>query len=145
MALTNLVTREQLEDFLSPVLVERCLDDMGAGEASDAALEAVLFYASSMLRGKIGEVTDLAEVDEQLRPEVTRIGLEICQARLALRCPEVMRMDGLELMRMAKRDLAEIRSNKASIGTREGAVQAGVRAKPRIASRTSRGFSDDDC
>jgi hypothetical protein len=119
VALPQLVTQEQFENFVSAATVQRICDDSGEGEASEDAVNSILDYASSMLRGKLGPVTSLDEVDEDLRPEVTRIGLELAQARAAIRHPEVMRIDGMALLRMAKADLAEVRVNKATLGTRE--------------------------
>jgi len=123
MALAPLITEQQLSDFLSALVLQRICDDAGEGEAAVEAVESILAYASSMLRGKLGQVENLSAIDEDLRPEVTRIGLEICQARAAIRHPEVMRMDGFELMKMAKSDLKAIRVNEAGLGTRDKPAQ----------------------
>lgn len=119
MALAPLLTKDQLRTFLSATTYDRLLDDNGDGTADTESADALIEYASSMIRGKVGQIATLSEVDESLRPEVTRIGLEICQARLAMRHPEVMRIDGFQLMKMAKADLKAIRINEAGLGTQD--------------------------
>lgn len=119
MALAALITLEQFEAFVSPATVQRICDDSSAGEPDENAVNSILDYASSMLRGKLGPVADLTTFDEDTQSEVMRIGLDICHARAAIRHPEVMRIDGQAMMRVAKAELEEIRINKATLGTRE--------------------------
>jgi hypothetical protein len=114
-----LITQAQLEDHLSQETVNRVFGDHGSEGASPEAVRAVLQYASDVLRGALGDIADLSEVDEASRPEVRRIGLDIAHAQAAIRHPEAMRIDGMKLMSMAKKDLEKIRLNRASLGSKD--------------------------
>lgn len=113
----HLVTPEQLYARVSPTTVRRVLDDSDSGEADEDALNAILADASSMLRGKIGPVSDLSTFTPETASELIRIGMDICQGRLALRRPEVMRMDGQKILAAARADLKDIRLGTAGLGT----------------------------
>lgn len=115
----HLITVEQLESHMSPTTVGRIFDDSGQGASDEDAVNSVLGYASSMLRGKIGPVTTLDGFTPETQSEVNRIGLDICEARAAIRHPEVVRKDGMKLMEMARKDLRDIRLGQSNLGTTE--------------------------
>lgn len=135
----HLISYEQLSSHLGPRLVDRLLDDAGAGSASEDAVNALLGYASSMLRGKVGDVEDLGDYTPESQDEIVRIGLDICQARAAIRHPELVRMDGLRLMEFAKGELREIRLTSASLGSPK-APKPDTESHAAVVSAPRRGY-----
>lgn len=112
-AYSHLITRQQFFNRVSPAMARRAFDDGQVGEAAEEAIDALLADASSMLRGKLGPVDDLSGLTPETRSEAVRIGLDICQARAAIRHPEVFRIDGGKLLECARKDLKEIRTGLA--------------------------------
>ncbi len=134
----HLITVEQLEARISAVTLSRVFDDSGQGSADDDAINQILDDVSSMLRGKIGPVADLAGFTPETQSEVRRIGLDVAVAMAAIRHPEVMRKDGIKLMEMARRDLREIRLGHAGIGSTEPALQPDTNDYGVVVSDTAR-------
>lgn len=136
---SHLVTVEQLEGHMGARLVARLLDDSTSGSPNENAVNSILFYASSVLRGKLGDVEDLEGYSPETQTEIVRIGLDICQARAAIRHPEIVRMDGLKLMEVAKADLREIRLTSASLGS-PSAPRPDTETVAAVVSSPRRGF-----
>lgn len=120
-AYSHLIDATQFTAHLSEPLVRLAFDDHATGAPDFEAIDSVLAYASSMLRGKIGPADDLSGFTPEQQSEVIRIGLDICHARAAMRAPEVFRIDGYKLLECARKDLREIRL---------GAATAGLPARP---------------
>lgn len=114
-----LATREQLENRYSPVTVGRVCDDFDQGSSSNDAIEQILFDGSSKVRGRLGPLCDLSQLDVFSATEVVRLTLDVCGAYMALRHPEVMRKDGDAMMRQADADLKAVRLGQADLGTEE--------------------------
>jgi phage gp36-like protein len=114
-----LITDEQLEARLSSYVVNRLLDDNGDGAGDADVLLQLRKDASAKVRGHIGPVFDPDTLDENIVDEVVRITLDVAQAMAAQRHPEVMRVDGFELMKQAERDLKKIRIGESNLGTKE--------------------------
>jgi len=113
---SHLITRNQIDAHMGARIVARVLDDSGAGDADEDAVNSLLAYASSMLRGKLGTVDDLSGLNPEVQSEMIRIGLDICHARAAIRHPEVVRLDGMKMMDAAKKDLRDIVLHGATAG-----------------------------
>jgi hypothetical protein len=120
--LPPLFTRKELEDRCSPITVQRVLDDYGEGSPSVDAIDQIRADASSRLRGKLGPIINLDALDPLVATEARRIGLDIADAMLAMRHPEVLRKDGVALMKLALKELDDIRTAKADFGTEKGPV-----------------------
>jgi hypothetical protein len=116
----SLITREQLEARVSKTVLDRVLDDSGSGEADNDAVQQLLFDASSKVRGKIGPIVNLNELDPATASEVVRISLDVATAYLALRHPELLRRDGFKILELAEKELCDIRLGKADFGTESG-------------------------
>lgn len=112
----HLISVQQLEAHISPTTLGRVFNDSGQG-ADEDAVNAILAYASGMIRGKISPAVDLSGFTPESQSDVQRIGLDIAEARACIRHPEVMRKDGMKLMEIAKKDLRDIRLGTANLGT----------------------------
>lgn len=120
--LPPLFTRKQLESRCSPTTVQRVLDDFGEGAPDVDAVDQLIADASSKLRGKLGPIIDLEALDPLVATEARRIGLDLAEAFMAIRHPEVVRKDGFAMMKLALKELDDIRTAKADFGTEKGPV-----------------------
>lgn len=114
-----LFSRKELEDRYSPTTVQRVLDDFGEGSPSVDAIDQIRADASSKVRGKIGPSVNLDDLDPEVATEVKRIALDVAGALMAIRHPEVVRRDGIALMKLAEKDLEGIRLGQADLGTED--------------------------
>ncbi len=112
-----LITKEQLENRLSKLVLDRIYDDDGTGEANSEPVDALIRDASSKVRGKLGPVYNPDVIDENTNAEVTRITLDVAVAYAYQRHPEIARADWEAIMKQADKELAEIRTGLANLGT----------------------------
>lgn len=112
-----LITLKQLQDRLSRPVLDRIYDDDEVGEANTGPVEGLIRDASSKVRGKLGPVYDPDAIDENTNDEIVRIALDIAYAYAAQRHPEVVRIEWEPLMKQAEKELLEIRTGLANLGT----------------------------
>lgn len=146
--LEPLVDRAMVEARWSPALVQRVLNDYGQGSPSDDAIALLIEDASSKVRGYVGPIVNLEELDAVTAPEVRRLTLDVVGALMALRHPEVVRKDGEKLMKLAERDLERIREGKSDFGSEDQPTLANegataVSGDPRRPDCIPRRFSDN--
>lgn len=137
--LDPLVDRALVEARWSPVLVERVLNDIGNGAPSEDAIALIIEDASSFVRGYVGPIVDLTQLDATVAPEVRRLTLDVVGALMAQRAPEVMRRNGFEMMKQAERHLERIRKGLNDFGSED---------QPTIANEggeVTSGDADDPC
>jgi hypothetical protein len=134
-AYSHLITRQQLANHISPTYMRLALDDGNVGTANESAVDGILSYASSMLRGQLGPVDSLDGFNPEEQSEIVRIGLDIAQSRIAQRAPEVLRLDWQPILKAARADLAAIVQAKATTGVPErppdSSYAPGVASFPR--------------
>lgn len=114
-----LITQAQLEARLSSDAVSRIYDDNSDGVADSEPLLQLRKDASSKVRSKLGPSVNVDNLDPATHDEVVRITLDVAHAMAAQRFPEVLRIDGFALMRQAEKDLSEIRTGEADLGTED--------------------------
>jgi phage gp36-like protein len=115
------ITRAQLENRLSKIVVQRIFDDNNDGSADANPVNQLLKDASSKLRSTLGQLENLDELtaESDTADEVTRLCLDIAQAYAAQRFPEFVRVDGFKLMKQAEADLARLRMGFTNLGTNQ--------------------------
>ena len=129
-----LITDEQLTARLSASVVRRLLDDDNDGTGDTDIMLQLRKDASAKVRGHIGPVYDPDTLEENIVDEIVRITLDVAQAMAAQRHPEVMRVDGFELMKQAERDLKKVRIGESNLGTTEDPPGKGANNGGYVAS-----------
>lgn len=114
---TPFITRDQLDARLSKTTVDRCLDDSGSGEADEDAADGLLRDACSFVRSRLGFTQDLATLQLDEAEELVRIALNVAHGNLALRAPELLRIDGSKIIQQATSDLKAIRLGQHNVST----------------------------
>jgi hypothetical protein len=143
-----LITKKQLENRLSAIIVKRIYDDNNDGSADSDPLNQLLLDASSKFRGALGTIYDIDTFDQNTLDEVVRISLDIAQAYAAQRHSEIVRVDGFKLMQQAEKDIEKIRAGLSNLGTKgppEPAANQGgiVTEDPNLAEDESPHFALD--
>lgn len=142
-------TRDELEARVSPILLNRCLNDSGQGVADERAFQVLLDDCTSWCRGKIGPVFDLGTLSEASAGDLKRIAMDVARAYLCERHPEVMRQDAAKIFERCAKDIKAIRMGEASLGTEappEPAANHGARitsGNPDQPGCVPRRFSDN--
>jgi phage gp36-like protein len=112
------ITQTQLEARISAQALRRCLDDDNDGDADTATVTQFLTDASSKVRTFLAgnhSAATLAAIVTTTPDEVVRLALDVAQAMLAMRHPEVFRIDGEAMMRVAVTELKALRLNEIAI------------------------------
>lgn len=117
MAAEPLITRDDVSARISPVLLKRCLDDTGQGDADNAAVDVLLDDVSTWIRGKIGPIAELSTLSAETAGDLKRIACDVFRAYLCERHPEVMRQDASKIFERCAREIKMIRLGEASLGT----------------------------
>lgn len=138
MPLPNLFTAEHLRRRLSPMVVQRVFDDYESGTEDAEAISQLIEDASNKVRAMLGPVYDQALLDPATAPELRRLGLDVAYAMAAQRHPEVLRIDGFELMKQAERELKHVRSGISNLGVAADLTDS--RSAPVVVSGTRRGW-----
>jgi len=115
-----LITTAQLRTRVGPHAHDRVFDDDEEGVFNPEAEEQLRKDASGKVLGRLGGSYDVDAIRglaaEDTPDELVRITLDVAQAMMAIRCPNIMDVDGHRLMRRADEDLQAIRLNKAGLG-----------------------------
>ena len=141
------ITSTQLSNRMSAAKFRRLLDDDADGTADTDAVTQLLADASGKVAGYLQGTYDIAAVTLNTPPEVVRLTLDVAVAMAAIRHPEAMPgTDGIELMKLADKDLQSLRANKTSLGvdtTPEPAANQGGEIFPDPSTETVYTFARD--
>lgn len=103
------IVQADLEARVSPIVVQRILDDTGVGSPDASALTRILKDASAKVAGYLRGVYDLTALAAAPPEEVKRLTLDVAEVYLFRRFPEYARGDWAEMLKAVDRELTALR------------------------------------
>jgi phage gp36-like protein len=133
-----------VEARLSPRTVKRILEDNNDGDVSFDAVNQAIIDGQALVDGRLKGIYSPVPVNKDggaVPEEVKRLTLDAIHAYLAIRHPEYVRVDGMKMMEMVKKELKELREGDARLDT-DGAPETGAQTDGLVEPHPS--LDDDD-
>jgi phage gp36-like protein len=109
-------TKQQFENRLSKIVVQRIYDDNNDGQTDTDPVQDCLDDASAKVDSYLAPV-GLLPLSPPYPREVIRLELDVAQVYAAQRFPEIVRVDWKELLKASTEDLDNLRKGKTMLGS----------------------------